>query len=127
MHGRAPTRRGARAWGRGRAGPPGDRLGAGGLFPEQEAVEIFAEQIEGLKEGGADVVWIETMSAPEEIRAASRAAARLDRPFAATASFDTAGRTMMGLTPAAYAELFESLETPPMAFGANCGVGASDL
>ncbi len=111
----------------GSVGPTGDLLAPLGPLTEDEAVEIFAEQIEGLKEGGADVVWIETMSAPEEIRAASRAAARLDMPFAATASFDTAGRTMMGLTPAAYAEMFENLDTPPMAFGANCGVGASDL
>jgi 5-methyltetrahydrofolate--homocysteine methyltransferase len=94
---------------------------------EAEASEVFAEQIEGLKAGGADVVWIETMSAPEEIRAAARAAASLGMPYTATASFDTAGHTMMGLAPEAYAELFESFDAPPLAFGANCGVGAADL
>ena len=72
-------------------------------------MEIFVEQIEGLREGGADVVWIETMSAPEEIRAAARAAAAVGMPYTATASFDTAGRTMMGLAPAAFAELFDEL------------------
>ena len=44
-----------------------------GALTEDEAVEAFAEQIEGLKAGGAEVAWIETMSAPEEIRAAAEA------------------------------------------------------
>ena len=111
----------------GSVGPTGDLLAPLGPLTEDEACEVFAEQIEGLKEGGAYVVWIETMSAPEEIRAAARAAASLNMPYTATASFDTAGRTMMGLAPEAYAELFEAFETPPLAFGANCGVGAADL
>jgi methionine synthase I (cobalamin-dependent) len=111
----------------GSVGPTGDLLAPLGPLTEDEATEVFIEQIEGLKEGGADVVWIETMSAPEEIRAAARAAGALGMPYTATASFDTAGRTMMGLAPDAYAELFESFETDPVAFGANCGVGAADL
>ena len=48
-------------------------------------------------------------------------------PWVGTMSFDTAGRTMMGVTSAAMAELVEKLPEPPLAFGANCGVGASDL
>ncbi len=111
----------------GSVGPTGDLLAPLGALSEDEATEVFCEQIDGLKAGGADVVWIETMSAPEEIRAAARAAAVLGMPYTATASFDTAGRTMMGLTPEAYAELFDSFEAAPLAFGANCGVGAADL
>ena len=111
----------------GSVGPTGDLLAPLGPLTEDEAFEVFCEQIEGLKEGGADVAWIETMSAPEEIRAAARAASAVAMPYTATASFDTAGRTMMGLAPAAYAELFDGFETAPLAFGANCGVGASDL
>ncbi len=111
----------------GSVGPTGDLLAPLGPLTEDEATEVFAEQIEGLKQGGADVVWIETMSAPEEIRAAARAAHAIGMPYVATASFDTAGRTMMGLSPDAYAQMFESFETPPLAFGANCGVGAADL
>ena len=42
-------------------------------------------------------------------------------------SFDTAGRTMMGLTSADMVALVAELPNPPLAFGANCGVGASDL
>jgi 5-methyltetrahydrofolate--homocysteine methyltransferase len=111
----------------GSVGPTGDLLAPLGPLTEDEAVEVFSEQIEGLKQGGVDVVWIETMSAPEEIRAAARAATALGMPYTATASFDTAGSTMMGLSPDAYAGLFESFEAPPLAFGANCGVGAADL
>jgi 5-methyltetrahydrofolate--homocysteine methyltransferase len=111
----------------GSVGPTGDLLAPLGPLSEDEAVEVFAEQIEGLAEGGADVAWIETMSAPEEIRAAARAAARVGMPYTATASFDTAGKTMMGLAPDTYAEMFEGFDAAPLAFGANCGVGAADL
>ena len=48
-------------------------------------------------------------------------------PFVGTMSFDTAGRTMMGLTSQGWATLAEKLPQVPLAFGANCGVGASDL
>lgn len=39
------------------------------------------------------------MSAPGEIRAAAEAAIRVGLPYTYTGSFDTAGRTMMGLLP----------------------------
>ena len=94
---------------------------------EDEAVDVFIEQIEGLREGGADVAWIETMSAPEEMRAAAVAAGKCGMPYTVTASFDTAGRTMMGVTPAAFSDFVQALDPAPVAFGANCGVGASDL
>jgi methionine synthase I (cobalamin-dependent) len=111
----------------GSVGPTGDLLAPLGPLSEDEAVHVFSEQIEGLKAGGADVVWIETMSAPEEIRAAAAAAAAAAMPYTITASFDTAGRTMMGLQPAALVDFAAALEPGPVAVGANCGVGASDL
>ncbi len=111
----------------GSVGPTGDLLAPLGPLTQDDAVEVFAEQIEGLREGGADVVWIETMSAPDEIRAAARAAGRAGAAYAVTASFDTAGKTMMGLAPAAFAEFVGGFDPEPLAFGANCGVGASDL
>ncbi|MBL8700025.1 MAG: betaine--homocysteine S-methyltransferase [Alphaproteobacteria bacterium] len=111
----------------GSVGPTGDLLVPLGPLTEDEATAVFVEQIEGLKEGGADVVWIETMSAVEEIRAAARAAAMVGMPYTATASFDTAGRTMMGVMPGALIEFATALAPAPLAVGANCGVGASDL
>ena len=91
------------------------------------AVEIFHEQAEGLKAGGADVLWGETISAAEEFRAVAEAAHLAEMPWCGTMSFDTAGRTMMGLTSTALATLVEDLPNPPLGFGANCGVGAADL
>ncbi len=111
----------------GSVGPTGDIFAPLGPLTEDEAVDIFAEQIEGLRDGGADVVWIETMSAAEEARAAARAAAKVGMPYTVTASFDTAGRTMMGVAPAAFAALAEGFAPKPLAYGANCGVGAADL
>ena len=98
-----------------------------GPLTEDDAVEIFVEQIEGLKEGGADVVWIETMSAVEEMRAAAKAAVKVGMPYTVTASFDTAGKTMMGIPPAAMPSVAGDIDPNPVAVGANCGVGASDL
>ena len=111
----------------GSVGPTGDIFAPLGPLTEDEAIEVFAEQIEGLSEGGADVVWIETMSAAEEIRAAALAAAKVGMPFTVTASFDTAGRTMMGVAPAAFGALAGGFDPKPLAWGANCGVGAADL
>jgi 5-methyltetrahydrofolate--homocysteine methyltransferase len=111
----------------GSMGPTGEIFEPMGPMTHAIAVEMFHEQAEGLKEGGADVAWIETMSAPEEYRAAAEGALRAGLPWCGTMSFDTAGRTMMGVTSAALADLVEKLPHPPIAFGANCGVGASDL
>jgi len=111
----------------GSVGPTGEIFEPMGKLTHAAAVEIFHEQAEGLKEGGADVLWVETISAPEEYRAAAEAAALAGMPWCGTMSFDTAGRTMMGTTSAAMAEMVEKLPNPPIAFGANCGVGASDL
>ena len=111
----------------GSVGPTGDIMEPVGALSHADAVEIFHEQAEGLKAGGADVLWLETISAPEEFRAAAEAFALADMPWCGTMSFDTAGRTMMGLTSAAMVDLVTSLPNPPIGFGANCGTGASDL
>lgn len=111
----------------GSVGPTGEIFIPMGTLTHNLAVEMFHEQAEGLKEGGVDVLWVETMSAPEEYRAAAEAAALAGMPWCGTMSFDTAGRTMMGITSSAMAEMVENLPNPPIAFGANCGVGASDL
>ncbi len=111
----------------GSVGPTGEIMQPMGTLTHEIAVEMFHEQAEGLKAGGADVLWVETMSAPEEYRAAAEAAALAGMPWCGTMSFDTAGRTMMGTTSAGLADLVEKITNPPIAFGANCGVGASDL
>lgn len=111
----------------GSVGPTGDIMEPVGTLSHALAVEMFHEQADGLKEGGADVAWLETISAPEEYRAAAEAFALAEMPWVGTMSFDTAGRTMMGVTSEAMAKMVEELPNPPLAFGANCGTGSSDL
>ena len=111
----------------GSMGPTGEIFMPVGTMPHEEGVSAFEEQAMALKEGGVDVLWIETMSSEEELRAAVEGAARAGLPIVTTMSFDTNGRTMMGITPKAFGALAGSLSTQPVAIGANCGVGASEL
>ncbi|GAA6178890.1 MULTISPECIES: betaine--homocysteine S-methyltransferase [unclassified Shimia] len=111
----------------GSVGPTGDIMEPVGSLTHADAVEMFHEQAEGLKEGGADVLWLETISAPEEYKAAAEGFALANMPWVGTMSFDTAGRTMMGVTSADMTQMVEGLSNPPLGFGANCGVGAADL
>jgi 5-methyltetrahydrofolate--homocysteine methyltransferase len=111
----------------GSIGPTGELFVPLGTLTLEDAVAAFREQAEGLKAGGADVAWIETMSAGEEILAAAEGAVQAGLPFVFTASFDTAGRTMMGLPPEGLPGLTSRLRQEPLALGANCGLGPSDL
>ena len=111
----------------GSVGPTGELLVPLGAMTYDEAVEAFAEQMEGLKAGGAEIAWIETMSSPDEIRAAAEAAVKVGMPYVCTGSFDTAGKTMMGLHPRDMFAVAGDIGKGPVATGANCGVGASDI
>jgi 5-methyltetrahydrofolate--homocysteine methyltransferase len=111
----------------GSMGPTGEIFEPVGTLPHEQGVAAFAEQAAALKEGGVDVLWIETMSSHEELRAAVEGAAAAGLPLVTTMSFDTNGRTMMGITPAAFGKLAMTLAVKPVAIGANCGVGASEL
>lgn len=111
----------------GSVGPTGEIMAPMGNLTHEIAVELFHEQAVALKEGGCDVLWVETISAIEEFKAAAEAFALADMPWCGTMSFDTAGRTMMGVTSADMVKMIGKLPNPPIGFGANCGVGASDL
>jgi 5-methyltetrahydrofolate--homocysteine methyltransferase len=111
----------------GSMGPTGELFEPVGTLPHEQGVAAFAEQAAALKEGGVDVLWIETMSSEEELRAAVEGASTAKLPIVTTMSFDTNGRTMMGITPRAFATLATTLPKQPAAIGANCGVGASEL
>lgn len=111
----------------GSMGPTGEIMGAAGTLSHEAAVEMFQETGEGLIAGGADVLWIETISAPEEYRAAAEAITNIGAKWCGTMSFDSAGRTMMGMTSVGMVEMVSEFDDGLLAFGANCGVGASDL
>ncbi|MDC0648385.1 betaine--homocysteine S-methyltransferase [Candidatus Pseudothioglobus singularis] len=109
----------------GAMGPTGEMIEPHGLMTPKEATAAFRAQAEGLAEGGVDVLWLETMYAMEELEAAIDAVKDIGLPVCATMSFDTAGKTMMGITPSNLAKRSKDLNL--MGFGANCGIGAPDL
>jgi len=111
----------------GSMGPTGEILAPLGPLSQEDAADAFAEQGAALAEGGADVLWIETMSSEEELRAAIAGAERAGLPYVCTLSFDTNGRTMMGVTPGRVARMMHDLAPGPLAYGGNCGTGASEL
>ncbi len=111
----------------GSIGPTGEILQPLGSLSIADAADAFEEQARALKEGGVDVLWIETMSSKEEVEAAVIGAARANLPIVATFSVDTNGRTMMGLSPADLVNICLEMANTPYAIGANCGVGASEL
>jgi 5-methyltetrahydrofolate--homocysteine methyltransferase len=111
----------------GSMGPTGELMEPMGELTHETAVAAFKEQADALVEGGVDVLWIETLSATEEMAAAVEAAASTGHPFVCTMSFDTNRRTMMGIKPADYTTFCQSLPTMPMGWGANCGVGAGEM
>ncbi len=73
----------------------------------------------------AVLLWIETMSSLKEVEAALKGAWQTNLPVVVTMTFDTAGRTMMGVMPAAFAKFGISLGLD--AFGANNGIGPAEL
>ena len=111
----------------GSMGPSGEIMAPLGELSFDAAAAAFEAQARALKEGGADVFWIETMSSREEVQAAVVGASRVGLPVVATFSVDTNGRTMMGLAPTDIVKLCYQMERVPDAIGANCGVGASEL
>ncbi len=109
----------------GSMGPTGELLEPMGTMTPATCAAAFAEQAEGLTEGGADVLWIETMSHLDEVAAAIAGARTVsDLPICVTLSFDTAGRTMMGVSGADAASRLAELGV--VAIGANCGNNLAD-
>ncbi len=108
-------------------GPTGELLAPLGTMEPDDARELFAEQLAGLRDGGIDIVLVETMSDLGEVAAAVEAARQVvpDVPVIASLSFDTNLRTMMGVRPAdAVATLAEAGVD---AVGANCGRGPGEM
>ncbi len=109
----------------GSVGPTGELFEPLGTLSHERGVEVFGEQCEALAEAGADVIWIETISSFEELKAAVEAASRTGLPIAATLSFDTAGHTMMGIHPRDLGQWWLGHQEVT-AIGANCGIGPGD-
>ena len=109
----------------GSIGPTGKLLMLGEVTPEQWS-EAFAEQALALAEGGAEALVVETMSDPDEARAAVAAAKRTGLPVIACMVFDAGqdkDRTMMGTTPEQVARILT--EAGADVIGSNCGQGVA--
>lgn len=101
-------------------GPTGEMMAPLGSLTYEAAVEMFAEQAQALAAGGADCIYIETMSDLNEAKAAVEGARQAcDLPVFCTFSFDTHGRTSMGISPTQAAQAMADLGVPTI--GANCG------
>lgn len=101
-------------------GPTGQLMEPLGTLTYDDAVSAFAQQAAALAEGGVDAILIETMSDLGEAKAAVEGARRVtELPILVTMSFDTHGRTMMGVKPVDAAK--ELLALGVDVVGANCG------
>ena len=108
-------------------GPSGGILEPLGDLAFEAAVSGFAEQARALIEDGVDVMWIETMSDLEEIRAAIEGVRRISHtiPLITSMTFDTRGHTMMGVTPEQAVDAL--LGWGAAAVGGNCGNGPQEI
>jgi 5-methyltetrahydrofolate--homocysteine methyltransferase len=107
-------------------GPTGELLKSRGSRREAEVVEMFAEQMKALADGGVDALCIETQIALDEALVAVKAAKdNTDLPVVVTLSFNKtpAGkfRTIMGISPEQMAEKLTAAGADVI--GSNCGQG----
>ena len=107
-------------------GPSGELMPPLGPLTYEAAVEMFGEQADALAAGGVDCIYIETMSDLNEAKAAVEGAlGACDLPVFCTFSFDTHGRTSMGISPAQAAGAVAEMGVS--AVGANCGHAPEEL
>jgi len=108
-------------------GPSGELLAPLGALAFDDAVAGFEEQARALIDGGVDVIWTMTLSDLEEARAVIAGVRRVskDIPILASLTFDTRGRTMMGVKPETAARAL--LDWGAAAIGGNCGNGPEEI
>ncbi|MGI9461880.1 MAG: homocysteine S-methyltransferase family protein [Alphaproteobacteria bacterium] len=104
-------------------GPSGEILMPLGSLDEKDALQGFGAQIKALDDAGADFIWIETMSAIEEVAVIVKMADKIvaKKNLVVTMTFDTNGKTMMGISPEKAVEQLLGLSHNIVAFGINCG------
>ena len=107
----------------GAVGPLGVRLEPYGSTSTAEAREVFREQMEGLKAGGADLFIMETFGDLHEIGEAIAAAREVDpaMPVIAQMTIGADGLTPYGATPEDVAHALDRFGVDVI--GLNCSVG----
>ncbi len=107
-------------------GPTGRLLEPLGDLPFETAYTLFAEMAKAGEAAGADLVLIETMNDPYELKAAVLAAKEnTSLPVIATMIFDSRGRLLTGGDVSAAVALLEGLRVD--ALGVNCGMGPEQM
>lgn len=102
-------------------GPTGGFLEPYGDLTFDDMYGAFAEQTRAGAAAGADIIAIETMSEPGELRAAILAAREnTPLPVFATMTFNADGRTYTGCTPENFAAI--AAELGAAAIGINCSL-----
>jgi len=110
----------------GAIGPLGKPVAPLGTIPKDEALEAYVEQVEGLVEGGVDLIIIETQTDLEEMKLAIQAVRRVtDLPLVAEMTFTEDGRTLYGGYPEDVVRATRDLAVDVL--GANCSVGPQKL
>ena len=106
----------------GSVGPVGSPIHAPGRPAERDVRAAYREQIEGLLEGGVDVLMLETVSELADLLIGIEEARSLsDLPVVASMTFGDDLAAMDGTTPGQAAAAL--LRAGVDAFGVNCGVG----
>jgi homocysteine S-methyltransferase len=111
----------------GAVGPLGVRLEPFGPTSAEEARAIFREQMEGLREGGADLFIIETFGDLHEIGQAIAAAREVDAtmPVIAQMTIGVDGLTPYGASPEDVARALDRMGADVI--GLNCSVGPQTI
>ena len=111
----------------GSIGPLGVKIEPLGPLPAAAAEEMFAEQADALRDGGVDLLILETFSDILEIELAMKAARRADPglPLVAQMTIDEDGNSLCGTTPEMFTEKLEKLGADII--GINCSVGPAPM
>src|SRR6266850_4414124 len=111
----------------GAIGPLGKPVAPLGTITREEAFDAYREQVEGLVEGGVDLLIIETQTDLAEAGIAIEAARSVTdhHPLVLQMTFTEDGRTLYGAYPEDVARDVEGKQVDVL--GANCSVGPQKL
>jgi homocysteine S-methyltransferase len=109
----------------GAVGPLGRVPGETAELGIEDRRSLFREQMEGLADGGVDLLLLETFASLEELELAVAVAVHTGLPVVAQMAFFEGGRTREGVAAAEAARRLA--EAGATIVGANCGSGPKDV
>jgi homocysteine S-methyltransferase len=111
----------------GAMGPLGKPVAPLGTIPREEARDAYRETVEGLLEGGVDLLILETQTDLEEVRLAVEAVRAVtdDLPLVVELTYTEDARTLYGAYPEDVVRALQGARVDVL--GANCSVGPQGL